>query len=109
MSWSAGFCLRNVGGFGMPAGRSGITSESAVCTSTTALSIERPRSNCSVIWLLPVPLCEVIASMPAMVVSWRSIGLATAEAIDAGSPPGKPAWIWIVGESTVGRSATGSA
>ena len=37
-----------------------MTSESAVCTSTTALSIERPRSNCSVIWLLPVPLFEMM-------------------------------------------------
>ena len=54
MSWSAGFCLRNVGGVGMPAGRSGIASAIAVCTSTAALSIERARSNCSVTWLLPV-------------------------------------------------------
>ncbi len=77
----------------MPAGSSGITSESAVWTSTTALSIERPRSNCSVTLLLPVLLCEVIESMPAIVVSCRSIGLATAAAIVPGSPPGSPAWI----------------
>ena len=69
MSWSAGFCLRKVGGDGMPAGSSGITADIAVCTSTTALSIERPRSNCSVTLVLPVPLDEVIESMPAIVVS----------------------------------------
>ena len=109
MSWSAGFCLRKVGGEGMPAGSSGITSAIAVWTSTAALSIDRARSNCSVTFVLPVPLDEVIESMPAIVVNCRSIGLATDEAIVVGSPPGRPAWIWIVGKSTVGRSLTGSA
>ncbi len=93
----------------MPGGSSGITAESAVWTSTTALSIERPRSNCRLISLLPVLLCDVIESMPAIVVSWRSIGLATDAAIDPGSPPGSPACTRIEGESTAGRSLTGRA
>ena len=75
------------------AGSSGMTSAIAVCTSTAALSIDRARSNCSVTFVLPVPLDEVIESMPAMVVSWRSSGLATADAMVPGSAPGRPAWI----------------
>jgi len=62
-----------------------------------------------VTWLLPVPLCEIIESTPAMLVNCRSSGLATDEAIVLGSAPGRPAWTWIVGKSTVGRSLTGSA
>ncbi len=46
-----------------------MTSAMAVCTSTAALSMSRPRSNCSVMLVLPVPLDEVIESRPAMVVN----------------------------------------
>ena len=60
----------------------------AVCTSTTALSMLRSRSNVIVMLALPVPLREVISSTPAIVVNWRSSGLATVAAIVAGSPPG---------------------
>ena len=69
MPWSAGFCLRNVGGVGMPAGSSGMTSAIAVWTSTAALSIRRARSNCNVTFELPVELDEIIESTPAMVVN----------------------------------------
>jgi hypothetical protein len=44
-----------------------------------------------------------------MVVNCRSSGLATAEAIVPGSPPGGPALTVNVGKSTFGRSLTGSA
>ncbi len=44
-----------------------------------------------------------------MVVNCRSSGLATAEAIVPGSPPGRPAPTLSVGKSTFGRSLTGSA
>src|SRR5437867_4148564 len=80
IGWSAGLNFRNDGGAGMPAGRSGITAAIAICTSTAALSMSRPRSNCSVTFVLPVELDEVISSTPAIVVNWRSSGLATAEA-----------------------------
>ena len=56
----------------------------------------------------PVELDEVIWSMPAIVDSWRSIGVATALAIVAGFAPGSRAPIWIVGKSTCGSAATGS-
>ena len=39
---SAGFCLWNDGGAGMPAGSSGVTAAMAVCTSTAAPSISGP-------------------------------------------------------------------
>ena len=58
IGWSAGLNFRNDGGAGMPAGSSGITAAMAVCTSTAALSMLRPRSNCSVTLLLPVELDE---------------------------------------------------
>ncbi len=81
----------------MPAGSSGITAAMAVCTSTVALSMSRPRSNCSVMFVLPEPLREVIESSPAIVVNCRSSGLATADAIVLGSPPGRPALTLSVG------------
>ena len=43
--------------------------------------MSRFRSNWSVTFALPFELDEVISSRPAMVVNWRSSGLATAEAI----------------------------
>jgi hypothetical protein len=59
----------------------------AVCTSTTALSMLRSRSNDSVMLVEPALLLDVISSTPAMVVNCRSSGLATVDAIVAGSPP----------------------
>jgi hypothetical protein len=52
---------------------------------------------------------EVIESMPAMEVNWRSSGVATAEAIVAGLAPGREAEMVSVGKSTFGKSLTGSA
>ena len=89
--------MRNDGADGMPAGRSGITAEMAVCTSTVALSMSRLRSNCSVMFVLPEPLRDVIESSPAIVVNCRSSGLATDDAIVPGSAPGSPAFTLSVG------------
>src|SRR5439155_5310167 len=97
IGWSAGFTLRNDGGVGRAGGRSGIAAEIAVCTSVTALSMLRFKSKVSVTLLLPVPLREVISSTPAIVVNWRSRGLATDAAIVTGSPPGNCAPTKIVG------------
>ena len=47
--------------------------------------------------VLPEPLREVIESRPAIVVNWRSSGLATDDAIVPGSPPGRPALTFSVG------------
>ena len=50
-------------------GSSGMAAEIAVCTSVTALSMSRFRSNVIVMFVEPVRLCEVISSMPAIVVN----------------------------------------
>ena len=106
---SAGLLLRNDGGLGMPGGSRGVASLMAVSTSTAAPSILRLRSNCSVIWVPPTWLMEVMESSPAIAVNWRSKGVATADAIVNGSAPGRLAVTLRVGKSTVGRSATGRA
>ena len=97
IGWSAGFCLRNEGGEVSVDGRSGMAAAIAVCTSTTALSMLRSRSNVIVMLLLPDPLDDVISSTPAIVVNCRSSGLATVAAIVAGSPPGRFALTFTVG------------
>ena len=50
-----------------------------------------------VIPVLPDPLRDTIESSPAMVVNCRSSGLATADAIVPGSPPGSEALTFSVG------------
>ena len=70
----------------------------AVWTSTAAPSMSRLRSNWRVMEVLPWELDDVMLSMPAMVVNWRSRGVATAEAMVAGSAPGSPAETVMVGD-----------
>src|SRR5579864_4634147 len=97
MGWSAGLLFLNDGGAGIPGGNSGIASAIAVWTSTAAPSMSRSRANCSVMLEEPIALVEVIESRPAMVVNCRSSGVATAEAMIAGSAPGRVAPTWMVG------------
>ena len=106
---SAGLLLRNDGGLGMPGGSRGVASLIAVSTSTAAPSMLRVRSNCSVTWVAPSWLTDVMESRPAIPVNCRSSGVATADDMVAGSAPGKLALTLRVGKSTLGRSATGSA
>ena len=80
----------------------------ADCTSSAAPSIERSRLNCSVICVRPSELDEVIESIPAIVDSCCSSGVATDEAIVSGLAPGRFAPTVMVGKSTLGRSLTGS-
>lgn len=53
-------------------------------------------------------LVDVIESMPAMLESCCSSGVATDAAIVSGLAPGRLAEIEIVGKSTLGSSLTGS-
>ena len=69
----------------------------------------RSSVNCSVIWVEPIVLVEVIESMPAMVENCCSSTVATAEAIVSGVAPGRLAPTTMVGKSTLGRSLTGSS
>src|SRR5262249_156310 len=106
---SAGFDLRKEGGLGIPAGSSGVQAAMAVSTSTSAPSISRFRSNCSVMELLPREFVDTIESSPAIVVNWRSSGVATEFAMVSGFAPGRLAVTVRVGKSTLGRSLTGRA
>src|SRR5437867_1681891 len=106
---SAGLDLRKDGGEGMPAGSKGMASLIAVWTSTAAPSMSRLRSNCKVIWEDPIEFEEIIESSPAIPVNCRSSGVATADAIVSGFPPGRLAETEMVGKSTVGISLTGRA
>src|SRR4029077_8620802 len=80
----------------------------AACTSRAAASMSRSRSNCSVMPVDPDELFDVICVTPAMRPNCRSSGVATEEAIVAGSAPGKLADTEIVGNSTCGSGATGN-
>ena len=92
----------------MSCGSRRCTAEMAACTSCAAPSTERSRLNCSVICVRPSELDEVIESIPAMVESCCSSGVATDEAIVSGLAPGRFALMLIVGKSMFGRSLTGS-
>jgi hypothetical protein len=71
--------------------------------------MSRLRANCSVMLVPPCVLVEFIESRPAMVANCFSRGSATADAMVSGLAPGRPACTWMVGKSTVGKSATGSS
>ena len=60
-------------------------------------------------FVLPCELVELIELRPAIVANCFSSGSATADAIVSGLAPGRPAFTWMVGKSTVGRSLTGSS
>src|SRR2546423_13892715 len=66
----------------------------------------RSRENWIVIDVDPSPLDDVILSIPAIVENCFSSGVATAAAIVSGLAPGRFAFTWMVGKSTVGRSLT---
>src|SRR5579871_3923322 len=84
MCMSPGFCLRNVGGVGIPGGNSGDAEAIAVSTSTAAESMSRLRLNCKVMLVAPMVLEEIIESRPAIVVNCRSSTVATEDAMVAG-------------------------
>src|SRR2546425_4178810 len=105
---SAGFDLLYDGGC-MPGGSWRRVLEIAACTSWAAASMSRDRVNCKVMFVPPSVLDDVIASMPAIVENCFSSGVATAAAIVWGLAPGSPAETVSVGESTFGRSLTGSS
>src|SRR5580704_9097682 len=97
MGCSEGFCLRNDGGEGRPAGSSGVPAAMALCTSPAAPSISRSRENCRLMLVEPVELRDVIESRSAMPVNWRSSTLATADDMVFGSAPGRLQLTLMVG------------
>ncbi len=109
IGWSAGLTFWYEGGAGMFCGSCRWTALIAACTSWAAASRLRLRLNWSVICVAPLPLVEVIVSMPAIVANCFSSGVATAEAIVSGFAPGREAVTRMIGKSTFGRSLTGSS
>ena len=81
----------------MPVGRERWVFAIADWTSCAAASMLRERLNCSVMFVDPCELEEVMASMPAIVANCFSSGVATAEAMVSGLAPGRLALTWIVG------------
>ncbi len=105
---SAGLTLRKLGGSDRSGGRRRIADEIADCTSSAAASIERARSNSSVIEVTPSTLVDVMELTPAMVVKLRSSGAATETAMVDGLAPGRRAVTAIVGTSMRGIAAIGN-
>ena len=101
--------MRKLGGLGRLLGNWPCAALIAVCTSSAAPSMLRSRSNCSVIWVSPSELLEVICDSPAISENWRSSGCATLAAMVSGLAPGSRPVTWRVGKSTWGSGATGSS
>jgi hypothetical protein len=85
---SAGFTLRNTGGFGRFFGNWPPALLMAACTSSAAPSMFRSRSNWTTTWVLPLTLIDVNWATPAICDNCRSIGCATVVAIVSGLAPG---------------------
>jgi len=93
---AAGFCLRYDGGM-IVDGRNASAPEIAALTSCAAASMSRSGENCSVTFVFPMPLLDVMLSMPAMAENAFSSGVATVAAIVSGLAPGRFALTLIVG------------
>src|SRR5579883_3546817 len=93
---AAGFCRKNDGGM-IPVGRCTSACEMAACTSWAAALMLRSRANWMVIEVEPRTLDDVMLSMPAIVESCFSSGVATDAAIVSGLAPGRLALTLIVG------------
>ena len=70
--------------------------------------MSRPRSNCSVTWLMPNELDDVITASDGIWPNCRSSGAVTSEAMVSGLAPGSWVVTWMVGKSTCGSDDTGS-
>ena len=70
--------------------------------------MSRLRSNCSVTWLMPYELDDVITDSDGIWPNCRSSGAVTSEAMVSGLAPGSWVVTWMVGKSTCGSDDTGS-
>ena len=107
---SDGLIARNVGGFGMSLGSEPSAALIASSTSVSSVLMSVLRSNCSVIWVVPSTLAEVICARPGSI--WPnsvSSGVATVEAMVSGLAPGYWRSPSASGTRTFGSGATGSS
>src|SRR5258708_31353665 len=92
----------------MPCGNQRRVCVIAAGTSWAAASISRSSENCMPICVCPRLDVDVMLSMPAIVETCFSSGVATVAAIVVGLAPGSTAVTVSVGKSTFGRSLTGN-
>ena len=69
--------------------------------------MSRLSSNCSVIWLIPNELDDVIRASEGIWPKLRSSGAVTSDAMVSGLAPGSWVVTWMVGKSTCGSDDTG--
>ena len=81
----------------------------AACTSCVATVELRVRLNCSVIWLVPSELTEIMLVRPWISPNWRSSEAVIRVATVCGLAPGSCVVTSMVGKSTCGSAETGSA
>ena len=86
---SAGLTLRMVGAFGRLVGSWPLAALIALWTSSSAESMLRVSSNCTVMLLEPSELDEVISVTPGICENCRSSGWAMLEAVVSGLAPGR--------------------
>src|SRR5215831_5270087 len=106
---SAGLTFRKIGGFGRLLDNCPAAALMAAWMSWAAPSILRLRSNCTVMLTMPSALVDVIWVTPEICANWRSSGVETEDAIVSGLAPGSVAETTMVGKSTWGSGAIGSA
>src|SRR5437868_3010872 len=94
---SAGLLLLYVGGAGSVRGSTLVAALIAACTSCSALSMLRSRSNCSVICELPWLDTDVICASDGIWPNCRSSGVVTADAIVSALAPGSIVLTTMVG------------
>ena len=85
---SAGFTLLYTGGLGKSVGSRLPAALIAACTSCSATSSSKSKSNCRVITDEPPDEREVICSKPDIWPNWRSSGAVTEEVTTSGLAPG---------------------
>ncbi len=79
----------------------------AACTFSNSETMLWPSPNWMVTLVWLSELTEVIWLMPGISENCRSSGVATFDAMVSGLAPGRLAWTWTVGKSTLGKAATG--
>ena len=70
--------------------------------------MSRFKSNCSVTWLMPNELDDVITCKAGIWPNWRSSGAVTKAAMVSGLAPGSCVVTCTVGKSTCGNAEIGS-
>src|SRR3982751_1374087 len=96
-----------MGGAGSRLGKRLLEALIAACTSCSAISRDRLRSNCRVMTEEPAEETDDISFSPGIWPNCFSSGAVTEVVITSGLPPGKKVWALMVGIFTSGRAEKG--